>query len=167
MKLMFPKLSIVGFLFALFVLCPAFDSGVSAQSKKAAAAKKTQAHAKDAKKEREKAKASAKNNTKANPKQTAKEKEKAKKAEANAKKDPKKAGESKRAAAERRRKEEERRQAILAEQRRREQAAREARARKLAFERGLRTETVPNISHDVTDGEDLGVRAAAINALGS
>ena len=122
---------------------------------KAAAAKKAQAHAKDARKDREKAKASAKNSKKGNPKQTAKEKEKAKKAEANAKKDPRKAGESKRASAERRRKEEERRQAILAEQRRREQAAREARARKLAFEHGLRTETVTNISHDVTDGEDL------------
>ncbi|HEX3102574.1 MAG TPA: penicillin-binding transpeptidase domain-containing protein, partial [Pyrinomonadaceae bacterium] len=167
MKLMFPKLSIVGSLLALFVLGLAFNSDISAQSKKAAAAKKAQAHAKDARKDREKAKASAKNNKKGNAKQTAKEKEKAKKAEANAKKDPKKAGESKRASAERRRKEEERRQAIIAEQRRREQAAREARARKLAFEHGLRTETVTNISHDVTDGEDLSVRAAAINALGS
>ena len=81
------------------------------------------------------------------------------------KKDPKKQAESK-SAAERRRKEEERRQAILAEKRRREQAAREARARKLAFERGLRTETVANISKDVTDGEDLSVRQAAVNALG-
>ena len=166
MKLMFPKLSIVGSLLALFVLGLAFNSDISAQSKKAVAAKKAQAHAKDAK-NHEKAKASAKNNKKGNEKQTAKEKEKAKKAEASAKKDPKKAGESKRASAERRRKEEERRQAILAEQRRREQAAREARARKLAFEHGLRTETVTNISHDVTDGEDLTVRAAAINALGS
>lgn len=59
-----------------------------------------------------------------------------------------------------------RRQAALAEQRRREQAAREARARKLAFERGLRTETAANIEKDVTDGEDLRIRQTAINALG-
>lgn len=69
--------------------------------------------------------------------------------------------------AEKRRAEEARRQAILAEQRRREQAAREARARAIAFERGLRTETVENIANDNTDGEDLEVRRAAINALGN
>lgn len=68
--------------------------------------------------------------------------------------------------AEKRRAEEARRQAILEERRRREQAAREARARALAFERGLRTETVENIANDNTDGEDLEVRRAAINALG-
>ncbi len=83
------------------------------------------------------------------------------------KKDTKKVAESKKAAAERRRKEEERRQAILAEQRRREQAAREARERKLAFERGLRTETAANISNDTTEGEDLNIRRAAIDALGN
>jgi hypothetical protein len=43
---------------------------------------------------------------------------------------------------------------MLAEQRRREQAAREARARHLAFERGLRTETVENMMRDNTEGED-------------
>ena len=48
----------------------------------------------------------------------------------------------------------------------REKAAREARERKLAFERGLRTESVANIQNDVTDGEDLRVRAAAVEALG-
>jgi penicillin-binding protein 2 len=71
-------------------------------------------------------------------------------------------------AAERReaaRREEERRQAILAEQRRREQAAREARERYLAFERGLKTETLQNIANDNTEGEDLEVRRAAVNAL--
>ena len=164
MKLMFPKLSFVGSALAIFVIGLALSGGISAQSKKAIAAKKAQTHAKDARKDREKAKLSAKDN-KRNTKQTAKEREAVKKADA--RKDPKKASESKHAAAERRRKEEERRQAILAERRRREQAAREARARKLAFERGLRTETITNISHDVTDGEDLNVRAAAINALGS
>lgn len=71
-----------------------------------------------------------------------------------------------RAAAERKRLEEERRQAALEERRRREQAIREARERKLAFERGLRTETVANISRDNTEGEDLQVRQAAVAALG-
>lgn len=55
----------------------------------------------------------------------------------------------------------------LAEQRRREKAAREARERKLAFERGLRTETLANIQNDITDGEDLRIRAAAVEALGN
>ena len=67
--------------------------------------------------------------------------------------------------AEIRRIEEARRQAALAEQRRREQAAREARERALAFERGLKTETLDNIANDNTEGEDLEVRRAAINAL--
>jgi penicillin-binding protein 2 len=62
---------------------------------------------------------------------------------------------------------EERRQAALAEQRRREAAAREARERQLAFERGLRTQTIENIANDNTDGEDLEVRRAAISALGN
>ena len=74
--------------------------------------------------------------------------------------------EARRADAERRREAEARRQAALAEQRRREQAAREARARKLAFERGLRTATVENIAKDDTSGEDPNVRRAAVNALG-
>ncbi len=60
-----------------------------------------------------------------------------------------------------------RRQAALEEQRRRQQAILEARARKLAFERGLRTETVENITNDNTDGEDLEIRRAAVNALGT
>ena len=63
--------------------------------------------------------------------------------------------------------EEARRQAALAEKRRREQAAREARERQLAFERGLKTETQQNIANDDTEGEDLEVRKAAINALGN
>lgn len=60
-----------------------------------------------------------------------------------------------------------RRQAALEEKRRREQAAREARARAVAFERGLRTETIENIAADNTEGEDLEVRRAAISALGN
>ena len=74
---------------------------------------------------------------------------------------------ARRAAAERRAEAERRRQAALAEQRRREQIAREARARKLAFERGLRTQTQENISKDITDGEDLRIRKAALEGLGS
>lgn len=77
-----------------------------------------------------------------------------------------KAEEAKRLA-EHRKAEEERRQAALAEQRRREQARREAIARKLAFERGLRTETVENIAQDDTEGEDLQIRRAAVEALGN
>ncbi|MBV9241891.1 MAG: hypothetical protein JO314_07780 [Acidobacteria bacterium] len=68
--------------------------------------------------------------------------------------------------AKRRREEAERRAAIAAERRRREEARRAAIARALAFERGLRTETVANISKDQTEGEDLRVRQAAISALG-
>ncbi len=63
--------------------------------------------------------------------------------------------------------EEARRRAADEVRRKREQAAREAQARRLAFERGLRTSTVENISVDVTDGEDLEVRRAAVEALGS
>ncbi|HXH70057.1 MAG TPA: penicillin-binding transpeptidase domain-containing protein [Pyrinomonadaceae bacterium] len=69
-------------------------------------------------------------------------------------------------AARRREIEEARRQAALEEKRRREQLIREARARQIAFERGLRTETIENITADNTDGEDLEVRRAAVNALG-
>ena len=117
-----------------------------------------------------------KSNSKTDPrsrKETAKSTSKEKpSAKTNAKADPKdkkntKKSESKKEAAERRRLEKERQAAILAERRRREQAAREARERRLAFERGLRTETVANIANDHTDGEDLQVRQAAIKALGS
>lgn len=59
-----------------------------------------------------------------------------------------------------------RQRAIQEERRRREQAAREARARFLAFERGLKIETQENISRDNVEGEDLEVRRAAVNALG-
>ena len=66
-----------------------------------------------------------------------------------------------------RRAEEARRRAIAEERRRREQAAREAAARRRAFELGLRSETVENIAKDNTEGEDLEIRRAAVNALGS
>ena len=75
--------------------------------------------------------------------------------------------ETKREAAERRRREAAARAAALAEKRRREAAARAARERWLAFERGLRTETVANIASDNTEGEDLRIRKTAIDALGN
>lgn len=176
MKFMFPKKSIVSTLLTIFVLSLAMTGGIFAQSKKAAAAKKApvsktaakkpaakknEKQAKDARKDRDKAKTAAKAKDARTAKLNVKEKLTAKD-----KKDPKKAAESKKASAERRRIEAERRAAALAEARRREQARREAIARKLAFERGLRTETVANIANDSTDGEDLNIRAAAINALG-
>jgi hypothetical protein len=167
----------------------------STTSKKpAAAAKKNEKHAKDtrkagaskttAKKDTKKGKTTSDKTTArktkaANERTTAKRKDakadpkrgrqtaKASEKESRKKLDPKKAAELKRAEAARRREAEERRQAAIAEQRRREQAAREARERKLAFERGLRTETVQNIEQDSTEGEDLQVRRAAVNALGN
>ena len=84
------------------------------------------------------------------------------------KKDRKKSkAESRKELAERRRIEEERRRAAIAEQRRREEAARQARLRQIAFENGLKDETRQNILSDNTQGEDLQVRAAAVNALGN
>jgi hypothetical protein len=91
----------------------------------------------------------------------------AKKDARSAKNDKRSGKESKKEAAERRRREAEARAAALAEKRRREAAARAARERFLAFERGLRTETVENISHDNTEGEDLRIRQTAIDALGN
>ncbi len=69
--------------------------------------------------------------------------------------------------AEIKRAEENRRRAALETQRRREQIYRESQSRKLNFESGLRTQTIENITGDNTDGEDLEVRRAAINALGN
>ena len=191
MKLMCPGKRPSKFLFSLFLMSLLFSIGIQAQTKKSAAnkkavVKKTQSKTKDARKDSRKAKTAAKatkkdaKNSKASAKArdakkdlrkdklTAKEKAKKEKADQkNSKTDSKKSAAARKAEAERRRAEEARRQAALAEQRRREQAAREARARKIAFERGLRTETVSNIEKDKTDGEDLTIRRAAVDALGS
>ncbi len=129
---------------------------------------KTSAKAKDAKKNPREEKLTAKEKAKQakqKDKLTAKEKDDPKGRKQKA--DPKKIAAERKAEAARKRIEEERRQAALAEQHRREQAAREARARKLAFERGLRNETASNVLNDQTDGEDLTVRRAAVDALGS
>ncbi|MEO7673988.1 MAG: penicillin-binding transpeptidase domain-containing protein, partial [Pyrinomonadaceae bacterium] len=184
MKLSFPF---------LIIIC-LFAFGVDAQTRKASAAKKavtkkTENQAKDARKDSKKTNASSRtakkdtkrSNTSAKDKESAKRKdsmadsrrdklatkEKARDKDSRKKLDPKKLAESRQAEAARKRAAEERRQAALVEQRRREQAAREARERRLAFERGLRTETVRNIEHDRTEGEDLQVRNAAVDALGS
>lgn len=61
----------------------------------------------------------------------------------------------------------ERRQALLEEKRRREAAIRAAASRKAAFENGLRADTVEKILVDDVTGEDLQIRRAAVNALGS
>lgn len=160
MKFMFSKLSIAVSSLTLVLLSLTLTSNLSAQSKKKPVAKKPTVTAKDARKNSAKTKVTTRTTAK-DKKLTVKEKQQA------TRKDPKKASESKAIAAERRRKDAERQAAIAAERRRREQAAREARARKIAFENGLRTETVANISKDVTEGEDLNIRAAAVNALGS
>ncbi len=190
MKLMCPQKRFALLVISFFLAFAFLNDNISAQSKKKTTAKKPTASAKadvkkkdtrrkDASNSRTAKKASAKDSrsakndrSKKSNSRTAKNEPKAKKLsareqarlDAKSKKAPK---ETKRQAAERRRQEEIRRQAALAEQRRREQAAREARERRLAFERGLRTETVDNIAKDNTDGEDIRVRNAAIEALGN
>ena len=175
---------------ALFLMVFLFAPNSQAQTKKStnkkqAADKKTEKTVKDAKKDNasaKKEKLSAKDKAKQaelKKKETA-DKNKNRQAEAK-KKDSGRERESKKLAEikrveearrraeeiERQKAEEVRRQAILAEKRRREQAAREARARAIAFERGLRTETIENIANDNTEGEDLQIRRAAVSALGN
>jgi membrane carboxypeptidase/penicillin-binding protein len=147
--------------------------------------KKTSAKSKDARKDtrsasRSRDSRSSKNDRKQANSRSAKNDPKAKKLSAreqakldakdkdkNRKKDKRTSAAERIAEARRRREEEARRQAALAEQRRREEAARIARERKLAFERGLRTETQNNIIKDNPEGEDLDIRRAAIDALGN
>ncbi len=183
MNLMCPERRLTSLFIPVILLALLFSVDLHAQSKKStsnkkAAAKKSQAVAKDARKDKKqatkkeelaKAKAKAKSDKNAKGRDAGKEKLTAKERrqqEARDKKGTKNRAEARRIEAERRREAEARRQAALAEQRRREAIAREARARKLAFERGLRTETVANIAKDDTTGEDINVRRAAVNALG-
>ncbi len=58
-------------------------------------------------------------------------------------------------------------QAALEEKRRRDQAIRAAQAKKQALENSFRVETAKNIANDDINGEDMEVRRAALNALGS
>ncbi|HEY0430149.1 MAG TPA: penicillin-binding transpeptidase domain-containing protein [Pyrinomonadaceae bacterium] len=60
-----------------------------------------------------------------------------------------------------------RQQAALEAKRRRDELIRAAQAKKVNFERSLRSVTVENITNDNTTGEDLEIRRAAVNALGS
>ena len=176
------------FLF-LMLAVGAFSTDLSAQSRKSkaaskASAKKSQKSAKVAKKEVKKDSRSARKSDsrkmsareqrlaekqQKNKKLTAREKRELAAAQRKADKLDARRGkkETKKERAERRRIEEERRRAAIAEQRRREEAARQARLRQIAFENGLKDETRQNIQIDNTDGEDLQVRAAAVNALGN
>ena len=175
MKLMCPRFSPSRVYFALFLAILLLVTGAQAQSRKSSAhikkpvAKKKETSAKDARKDSRREKATAKKDSKKDSKKerlTAKDRSRDKDSDRkSSKKESKRDRAAARAAA--RKAEEERRQAILAEKRRREEAARIARERKLAFERGLHTETLENIAKDNTDGEDLQVRQAAVNALGS
>jgi len=128
-----------------------FGLNLQAQTKKSAAKKSA----------KEKASAKDKAKDKLADKKSSKEKDNSKNKKLSKAELAKKAEENRREL-ERRREEEQRRQAIIAERRRREQEARE---RQMAFERGLKTETLENIAKDNTDGEDLEVRRAAVNAL--
>ncbi|MGC2235662.1 MAG: penicillin-binding transpeptidase domain-containing protein [Pyrinomonadaceae bacterium] len=60
-----------------------------------------------------------------------------------------------------------RQQAALDAKRRRDASIRAVQVKKASYERSLRSVTVDNITGDNTDGEDLEVRRAAINALGN
>lgn len=191
MKLMRPPVrGLYLFLSSILVLF-LISSPLSAQSRKKQAAKKAEASRAASKKKEDRARDARKDSRKDSKKeQLAKKRSKAddrrdrrdskkdklsareRRGEREDNKDNKKnsrrsAAERRRQDAERRAAEEARRQAILAEMRRREQAAREARERRLAFERGLRNETQENIARDNTDGEDLNVRRAAVGALGN
>src|SRR5215203_17816 len=181
MKLMCSSHRLLKLTFALLLTVSVAASGGYAQSKKKAAAKastkKTEKQARDARKGSSNSKATARNakkdtnksrasTSKASAKKNSRSESKRETA-SRKKGDRFSTAERRKAEAARRREAEERRQAAIAEQRRREQAAREARARRIAFERGLRTETVENIANDITDGEDLQVRRAAVSALGN
>nr|MBA2378213.1 hypothetical protein [Blastocatellia bacterium] len=161
----FSRLSVS--LFLIFALCyPAL--AFQAKKPPAKPAAKTPANPAAKSTAAAKAKPVAKALAKTAPAKTAaaKKAEEQKKASAKAAPQNRETPAQRRAAEARRKKEEERRQAALAEQRRREQAAREARARKLAFERGLKDEAAVNILRDSTEGEDMNIRRVAVNALG-
>lgn len=121
-----------------------------ADTRKATASKSKKESARDAKNSR-------------NAKQTAKNDPKSR----NSKPDKKMTAKEKRAEAARRAAEEKRRQEAIAAERRRQEAIRIARERRLAFERGLKNQTAENILRDNTEGEDLAVRKAAVDALGN
>ncbi len=168
-------------LFAALLL----TTGLQAQTKKKTTAspakktvaKKSTASTKDARKSTSK-QVAAKKSTKAAPKKTTSAKSKqatassktsrnSKQTAKNAKPDKKQSARDRRAEAARKAAEEKRRQAAIAAERRRQEAIRIARERRLAFERGLKNQAAENILKDNTEGEDLVVRRAAVDALGS
>ena len=156
-----PKKCLLKFAAAFLVIFVFLSVNAEAQKKKTAAKSSAKSSQIVSKNKADNKKTTVKNEKK--PSSTDKKKPKSKA-------DLQKEAEAKRLAkieeAKRRAVEEARRQAALEEQRRRQQAIREARERKLAFERGLRTDTVANIANDNTEGEDLEVRRAAVSALG-
>jgi penicillin-binding protein 2 len=195
MKLMCPQKRLTSLLSPVILIALLFSVSLPAQSKKStsskkAVAKKSVTTAKDARKGKKtpskkeskkeqlakkkaktdprkgKTQAKARTSGKDTKKLTAAELRRQRAEKAQKKKNPRTTAAVRRAAAERKREAEKRRLAALAERRRREQAAREARQRRLAFERGLRNATVENIAKDDASGENLNVRRAAVNALG-
>jgi len=157
-----PEKCLSKFCSALFLILISLSINLSAQTKKTSAnKKKNQIESKNSTQKVEPKQAK---NAKAKPADLKKQAEDKKRA------DSRRAEENKRRVieeAKQRAAQEERRQAALAEARRRAQIAREAQARRIAFERGLRAETVANIGNDSSEGEDLDVRRAAVNALGN
>jgi cell division protein FtsI/penicillin-binding protein 2 len=168
---------------SLLIVALLFAADVTAQSRRGkTVSKKTAASAKDARKEKlnaRTAKTSKKDSKKDKASARTRDSKRDKRDDrlaakgrdrddrkADSKKGSKRSADARRLEEARRRAEAERRAAIIAEQRRREQAAREARARQLAFERGLHEQTEANIEKDDTQGEDLQVRRAAVDALG-
>lgn len=158
-----------------FCLISSVESSAQKKKSATAATKKSEIVKKDASKGKTASKTAppaGKNNTAKNTPgkkaETVQEKNKsAKNTKETAKQTAARKAEEARKLAEKKKEDEAHREAALAEQRRREQIRREAAARKLAFERGLRTETVANIAQDNTEGEDLQIRRTAVEALGS
>ncbi len=192
MKSMCPEKRLALLVVSLFLAFAFFSGQVSAQTRKKAPAKKPAATAKADSKKKAATARDARNSRTAKSSARDKKDSRASKNSRTAKSEPrskklsakeqarldarnkknertakKSSKETKREAAERRKREAAARAAALAEKRRREAAARAARERWLAFERGLRTETVENIAKDNTEGEDLNIRRTAIEALGN
>ena len=160
--LLSPEKCLSKFYSAFFLILISLSINLSAQTKKTSAnTKKNQTESKNSTRQVELKRA---RNSKAKPADLKQQSEDKKRV------DSRRNEENKRRAieeAKQRAAQEARRQAALAEARRRAQLAREAQARRIAFERGLRTETVANIGNDNPEGEDLDVRRAAVNALGN
>ncbi len=160
--LLLPEKCLPKFCSAFFLILIFLSINLSAQTKKTSANKKK--NQTESKNSTQKVEPKQGKNAKAKPADLKKQAEDKKRA------DSRKVEENKRRAieeAKQRQVQEARRQAALAEARRRAQIAREAQARRIAFERGLRTETIANIGNDNAEGEDLDIRRVAVNALGN